>query len=65
MSQYLPIIALLVLSVLFGAISLVMSHLLAPRRPSAARAKSSCCSISRRAWATAITGRARRTRRGA
>jgi NADH-quinone oxidoreductase subunit A len=37
MSQYLPIIALLVLSVLFGAISLVMSHLLAPKRPSAAK----------------------------
>ena len=32
-----PIIVLLILSVLFGAISLVMSHLLAPRRPSAAK----------------------------
>jgi NADH-quinone oxidoreductase subunit A len=36
-SQYLPIIVLLVLAVVFGAISLVMSHLLAPRRPSAAK----------------------------
>jgi NADH-quinone oxidoreductase subunit A len=36
-SQYLPVIVLLVLAVVFGAISLVMSHLLAPRRPSAAK----------------------------
>jgi NADH-quinone oxidoreductase subunit A len=37
MSQYLPVIVLLVLAVVFGAISLVMSHLLAPKRPSAAK----------------------------
>ena len=37
MSQYLPIVALAVLAVVFGVISLVMSHLLAPRRPSAAK----------------------------
>jgi NADH-quinone oxidoreductase subunit A len=36
-SQYLPVIVLLVLAVVFGAISLVMSHLLAPKRPSAAK----------------------------
>jgi NADH-quinone oxidoreductase subunit A len=37
MSQYLPIVVLGVLAVVFGVISLVMSHLLAPRRPSAAK----------------------------
>ncbi len=37
MSQYLPVIVLLILAVVFGAISLVMSHLLAPKRPSAAK----------------------------
>ena len=37
MSQYLPVVVLLILAVVFGAISLVMSHLLAPRRPSAAK----------------------------
>ena len=37
MSQYLPIVVLLILAVVFGAISLVMSHLLAPRRPSSAK----------------------------
>jgi NADH-quinone oxidoreductase subunit A len=37
MSQYLPVIVLLILAVLFGAITLVMSHLLAPKRPSAAK----------------------------
>ena len=37
MSQYLPVIILLLLAVVFGAISLVMSHLLAPKRPSAAK----------------------------
>src|SRR6188474_3362025 len=37
MSQYLPIILLLLLAVVFGAISLLMSHLLAPKRPSAAK----------------------------
>ena len=37
MSQYLPVIILLLLAVVFGAISLMMSHLLAPKRPSAAK----------------------------
>ncbi|MET0144976.1 MAG: NADH-quinone oxidoreductase subunit A [Ilumatobacteraceae bacterium] len=37
MSQYLPIVVLLLLAVVFGGISLVMSHLLAPKRPSAAK----------------------------
>ena len=37
MSQYLPVIVLLLLAVVFGAISLMMSHLLAPKRPSAAK----------------------------
>ena len=37
MSQYLPVVVLLILAVVFGAISLVMSHLLAPKRPSAAK----------------------------
>ena len=37
MSQYLPIIVLLALAVLFGAISFAMSRLMAPRRPSSAK----------------------------
>ena len=37
MAQYLPIVVLAALAIVFGAISLVMSHLLAPRRPSAAK----------------------------
>ena len=37
MSQYLPIVVLGLLAIVFGAISLVMSHLLAPRRPSTAK----------------------------
>lgn len=37
MGQYLPVIAMAVLAVLFAAISLVTSRLLAPRRPSAAK----------------------------
>src|SRR5215216_946073 len=45
MSQYLPIVVLLILAVLFGAISLVMSHLLAPRRPSAAKEAPYECGI--------------------
>jgi len=45
MSQYLPIIVLLVLAVLFGAISLMMSHLLAPKRPSAAKEAPYECGI--------------------
>ncbi len=45
MSQYLPIILLFLLAVVFGAISLVMSHLLAPRRPSAAKQAPYECGI--------------------
>jgi NADH-quinone oxidoreductase subunit A len=37
MGQYLPVVALAVLATAFAAISLVMSRLLAPRRPSAAK----------------------------
>ena len=37
MGQYLPVLALLVLTALFGAISVVMSRLLNPPRPSAAK----------------------------
>jgi NADH-quinone oxidoreductase subunit A len=36
-AQYLPIVVLAALAIVFGVISLVMSHLLAPRRPSAAK----------------------------
>jgi len=45
MSQYLPVVVLLVLAVVFGAISLVMSHLLAPKRPSAAKEAPYECGI--------------------
>jgi NADH-quinone oxidoreductase subunit A len=37
LEQYLPIVVLAGLAVVFGVISLIMSHLLAPRRPSAAK----------------------------
>ena len=37
MSQYLPVVVLVALAILFGAISFMMSRLLAPRRPSAAK----------------------------
>jgi NADH-quinone oxidoreductase subunit A len=37
MGQYLPVVAMAVLAVAFAAISLVMSRLLAPRHPSAAK----------------------------
>jgi NADH-quinone oxidoreductase subunit A len=37
MAHYLPIVVLAGLAIVFGVISLVMSHLLAPRRPSAAK----------------------------
>jgi NADH-quinone oxidoreductase subunit A len=37
MSQYLPIVVLLILAVIFGALSFAASRLLAPRRPSAAK----------------------------
>jgi NADH-quinone oxidoreductase subunit A len=37
MSQYLPIVVLMLLALVFGALSLVASKLLAPRRPSVAK----------------------------
>jgi NADH-quinone oxidoreductase subunit A len=37
LGQYLPVVAMAVLATAFAAISLVMSRLLAPRRPSAAK----------------------------
>ena len=45
MSQYLPVVVLMVLAIVFGAISLVMSHLLAPKRPSAAKEAPYECGI--------------------
>lgn len=45
MGQYLPIFAMLVLAVLFGAVSRVASRLLAPNRPSAAKASPYECGI--------------------
>jgi NADH-quinone oxidoreductase subunit A len=43
--QYLPVVALLVLAVLFGALSFLASRLLAPRRPSAAKQAPYECGI--------------------
>lgn len=45
MGQYLPIIALTVLAVLFGGLSFVASRLLAPRRPSTAKEAPYECGI--------------------
>jgi NADH-quinone oxidoreductase subunit A len=45
MGQYLPVVVLLILAVLFGAISIVASHMLAPRRPSAAKEAPYECGI--------------------
>ena len=45
MSQYLPVAALAILAIVFGAITLVASHLLAPRRPSAAKEAPYECGI--------------------
>ena len=45
MSQYLPIAALLVLAVVFGALSFGASRLLAPRRPSTAKSAPYECGI--------------------
>ena len=45
MEQYLPIVVLAVLAIVFGVISLIMSHLLAPRRPSAAKEAPYECGI--------------------
>jgi NADH-quinone oxidoreductase subunit A len=43
--QYLPVVVLLILAVLFAALSLVASRLLAPRRPSAAKEAPYECGI--------------------
>ncbi len=45
MGQYLPIVCLLVLAALFGALSFFASGLLAPRRPSAAKQAPYECGI--------------------
>ena len=45
MGQYLPIVTLTVLAVLFGVLSLVASRLLAPRRPSSAKEAPYECGI--------------------
>jgi len=45
MSQYLPIVVLLILATLFGALSFVASRLLAPRRPSVANEAPYECGI--------------------
>jgi len=45
MGQYLPVLALLVVAVLFGAVSFVASKLLAPRRPSSAKSAPYECGI--------------------
>jgi NADH-quinone oxidoreductase subunit A len=45
MGQYLPIVVLLIVATLFGAVSFVASRLLAPRRPSAAKQAPYECGI--------------------
>jgi NADH-quinone oxidoreductase subunit A len=45
MGQYLPVVALFVLAVVFGALSFLASRLLAPRRPSAAKEAPYECGI--------------------
>ncbi len=45
MGQYLPIVTLLVLAVVFGLVSFFVSSLLAPRRPSAAKEAPYECGI--------------------
>jgi NADH-quinone oxidoreductase subunit A len=45
MGQYLPIVVLFALAVVFGIVSLAMSHLLAPKRPSAAKEAPYECGI--------------------
>jgi NADH-quinone oxidoreductase subunit A len=45
MGQYLPVVCLLVLAALFGALSFFASRLLAPRRPSSAKAAPYECGI--------------------
>lgn len=46
LGQYLPILAMLVLAVVFGALSRVASRLLAPRRPTAAKSAPYECGIT-------------------
>jgi NADH-quinone oxidoreductase subunit A len=43
--QYLPVVSLMVLAVLFGVVSFLASRLLAPRRPSAAKQAPYECGI--------------------
>jgi NADH-quinone oxidoreductase subunit A len=45
MDQYLPVLALLVLAVIFAALSALVSRLLAPRRPTPAKAAPYECGI--------------------
>ena len=45
MGQYVPIVVLLILAVVFGALSFAASRLLAPRRPSAAKEAPYECGI--------------------
>ena len=45
MGEYLPLVVLAILALLFGAISLVSSRLLAPKRPSAAKEAPYECGI--------------------
>jgi NADH-quinone oxidoreductase subunit A len=45
MGQYLPIVALTVLAIVFGGLSFAASRLLAPRRPSAAKSAPYECGI--------------------
>ena len=45
MGQYLPVVALMVLGILFGALSFFASRLLAPRRPSSAKEAPYECGI--------------------
>jgi len=44
-SQYLPVVVLAILAIVFGAITLAASHLLAPRRPSVAKEAPYECGI--------------------
>lgn len=45
MGQYLPIFAMLVLAILFAAVSILVSKILAPRRPSASKSSPYECGI--------------------
>ena len=45
MGQYLPVVALMVLGIIFGALSFFASRLLAPRRPSTAKEAPYECGI--------------------